>query len=205
MLIVTAVAALVPPGPVAVSVTVVLPLSCGVPVIAPVAAFSVAQPGKPVAAQLVTGRFVLSVSGNVLVNAAPTAPEPVCPAAMMGAPSEIVKAINVPASPIFTPSSPNLFAAVKRAVNEPFVVGVPDMAPVVALIAIPAGNPVATHDVAGRFSASVSAIVPEKTSPTLPVKLCPEVMIGGNPSQIVAVASSVPPGPVAASVTKVTS
>ena len=54
--IVAVVAALVPPGPVAVSVIVVLPLSCGVPVIAPVVVLSVAQLGKPVAAQLVTER-----------------------------------------------------------------------------------------------------------------------------------------------------
>ena len=78
------VAALVPPGPVAVSEIVVLPVSCGVPVIAPVVVFSVAQLGKPVAAQLVTGRSVLSVSENVLVNAVPTVPEAVCDAVMSG-------------------------------------------------------------------------------------------------------------------------
>ena len=191
---VTAVAALVPPGPVAVSVAVVLPLSCGVPVIAPVAVLSVAQLGNPVAAHEVTERFTLSVSENVLLNAVPTAPEPVCPAVMMGAPSEIVNATLV-ATPV-----PPLPVAVKFAVNKPFVAGVPVIAPVVELIARPAGNPVALHDVAGRSSASSRVGVCENATPTLPVKLCPAVMIGGPAViEITAVSVSVPPGPVAVS------
>ena len=73
---ITAVSVSVPPGPVAVSEIVVLPLSCGVPVIAPVV-FSVAQLGRPVALHEVTGRLVESVSEKVLLNAVPTFPDPV--------------------------------------------------------------------------------------------------------------------------------
>ena len=163
--IVAVVAALVPPGPVAVSEIVALPISCGVPVIAPVVVFSVAQLGNPVAAQLVTGRFVPSVSEKVLLNAVPTAPEAVCPAVMIGTPSAIVKATLLAA---LVPPPP---VAVKLAVNEPLAVGVPVIAPVVALSDRPAGNPVALQDVAGRSSASSSAGVWVNATPTLPVKL----------------------------------
>ena len=119
---VTAVAALVPPGPVAASVAVVLPLAVGVPVIAPVVAFSVAQLGNPVAAQLVTGRFALSVSENVLLNAVPTVPEAVCPAVIIGAPNEIVKLTISLAEPP-GPATP----IVK--LNDPLFVGVPEIKP----------------------------------------------------------------------------
>ena len=177
------------------SVTVVLPLSCGVPVIAPVVVFSVAQLGSPVAAQLVTGRFVLSVRENVLVKAVPTAPEPVCPAVMSGTPSAIVKAILAAA---LVPPPP---VAVKEAVNEPLAVGVPVIAPVLVFSVSPAGSPVAVHDVAGRSSASSRAGVAVNATPTLPVKLCPAVIIGGFlPIEITAVSVPVPPGPVAVSV-----
>ena len=151
--IVAVVASLVPPGPVAVSEIVVLPLSCGVgvPVIAPVVAFSVAQLGSPVAAQLITGRFTLSVSENVWLNAVPTTPEAVCPAVMIGTPSVIVKGMLVAA---LVPPDP---VAVKLAVKEPFVVGVPVTAPVAVLSDKPAGSPVALQDEAGRSSASSRA------------------------------------------------
>ena len=158
------VAALVPPGPVAVSEIAALPVSCGVPVIAPVVVLSVAQLGKPVAAQLVTGRFVLSVSENVLLNAVPTVPEAVCDAVMSGTPSVIVKATLLAA----LPPPP---VAVKLAVNEPFAVGVPVIAPVVVLRDRPAGNPVTLQDVAGRSSASSRVGVCVNATPTLPVKL----------------------------------
>lgn len=75
-----------PPGPVAVSVIVVLAKVVGVPVIWPVEALSVAQLGKPVAAHEVTGRLAESVSAGVWLKAVPTAPESVCPAVMIGAP-----------------------------------------------------------------------------------------------------------------------
>jgi hypothetical protein len=77
-----------------------------------------------VAAQLVTGRFVLSVSENILLNAEPTTPDALCPALMIGTPSVIVKAILVAAL------VPRLLVAVNDAVNEPFAVGVPVIAPV---------------------------------------------------------------------------
>ena len=192
---IVAVAALVPPGPVAVSEIVVLPLSCGVPVIAPVVVLSVAQLGKLVAAQLVTGRFVLSVSENVLLNAVPTVPEAACDAVMRGTPSVIVKATLLAAL------APTPLVAVKLAVNEPFAVGVPVIAPVVVLSDSPAGSPVTLQDVAGRSSASSRVGVAEvNATPTLPVKLCPATMIGGPTAmEIVAVAALVPPGPVAVS------
>jgi hypothetical protein len=190
--IVAVVAALVPPGPVAVREIVALPVSCGAPVIPPVVVFSVAQLGKPVAAQLVTGRFVLSVSENVLLNAVPTAPEAVCDAVMIGAPSVIVKATlcdEVPPFPV----------AKTPAVNEPFAVGVPVIAPK-KLIDSPAGNAAALQDVAGRSSASSRVRVCENVTPTFPVKLCATMIGGPTAIEIVAVvASLVPPGPVAVS------
>ena len=87
--IIAVVGSLVPPGPVAVRVIVVVSTSCGVPVIWPVVVLSVAQLGSPVAAQLVTGRFVLSVSENVLLNDIPTFPEAVCPAVIIGTASSM--------------------------------------------------------------------------------------------------------------------
>jgi len=115
---------------------------------------------------------------------------------MMGTPPAIVNATLVAA---LDPPPP---VAVKLAVNKPFVVGVPEMAPVEALIARPAGNPVALQDVAGRSTASVSAIVPEKISPTLQVNVWPAVIIGAPTAIeiVTAVAAPVPPGPVAVSV-----
>jgi hypothetical protein len=192
--IVAVVAALVPPGPVAVRVTVALPVSCGVPVIVPVVGLIAAQLGKPVADQLVTGRFALSLSEKVFVNAAPTTPEALCPAEMIGTPSVItndtLRAELAPPPPV----------AVKLAVDEPFAVGVPVIAPVVVLSKSPAGSPVAIQDVAGRSSASSRVGVAEvNATPTLPVKLCAARMIGGPTAiEIVAVvAALVPPGPVA--------
>jgi hypothetical protein len=169
---------------VAVSVIVVLPASCGVPVTVPVVVFSVAQLGNPVAAQLVTGRFVPSVSEKVLLNAVPTAPEAVCPAVMIGTPSAIVKAIL--AAALVSPPP----VAVKKAVNEPLAVGVPVIAPVLVFSVSPAGNPAAIQDVAGLFCASSSAGVAENAVPTAPEKLCPLVIIG-DPAEMVKIKSSV--------------
>ena len=128
------VASLVPPGPVAVSVTAVLPPFRGVPVILPVVVLIFAQLGSPVADQLVTGRFVLSVSEKVLLNAFRIAPGAVCPAVMIGTPSVIVKAILV-AAPV-----PYSFVPVNEAVNEPFVVGVPEINPLAPFNDNPAGK-----------------------------------------------------------------
>ncbi len=192
---IVAVSVSVPPGPVAVSVIVALPLSCGVPVIAPVAVFSVAQLGNPVALQLVTGRFVESVSENVLENASPTLPAPVWFGGMIGAPSEIEK-LTLVAGLV-----PPLPVAVKEAVKLPFVVGVPVIAPVLVFSERPVGMPMALHEVAGRSTASVSEIVPENAFPTLPLKLCPATIMGDPIAmEIVAVSVSDPPGPVAVSV-----
>jgi len=154
-----------PPGPVAVSVIVVVSTSCGVPVIAPVEELIDAQLGSPVALHEVAGRFAESVSENILENTSPTLPDPVWPGVMIGTPSVIVKLTLVAAL------VPPLPVAVKEAVKLPFVVGVPEIAPVLAFSERPGGRPVALHEVAGRSMASVSEIVPENASPTLPVKL----------------------------------
>jgi hypothetical protein len=139
---------------------------------------------------------VLSVSENVLLNAVPTVPEAACDAVMRGTPSVIVKATLLAA---LVPPPP---VAVKLAVNEPFAVGVPVIAPVVVFSDSPAGSPVTPQDVAGRSSASLRVGVAEvNATPTLPAKLCPATMIGGPTAiDIVAVvAALVPPGPVAVS------
>jgi len=68
--------------------------------------------------------LALLVSENILLNAVPTVPEAVCDAVMIGTPSAIVKAILVAAL------VPPPLVAVKEAVNEPFAVGVPVIAPV---------------------------------------------------------------------------
>jgi hypothetical protein len=116
-------ASLVPPDPVAVSVIVVVLLSCGVPVISPVEALSVAQLGNPVADQLVTGRLVTSESAGLAENAVPTLPVKACPAVMMGAPAEMVKVTGV------TALVPPLPTAIKFALKVPLVVGMPVMVP----------------------------------------------------------------------------
>jgi hypothetical protein len=66
-----AVAVPTPPVPVAVRVTVVVALSCGVPVISPVKALIDSPAGRPVADQLLTGRFAASVSAGVALNESP--------------------------------------------------------------------------------------------------------------------------------------
>lgn len=89
--------------------------------------------------------------------------------------------------------------AVTEAVAVTAEVGVPVMAPVVALIANPAGKPVATHEVAGRLVASERVGVPLNAVPTVPVKACPAVM-RGTPAPItkeMARSALVPPDPVA--------
>lgn len=182
-----------PPGPVAVSVMVVMAAAVGIPMIAPVVALRVAHAGKAVAVHEVAGRFVASVSAGVRMKAVPTVPERACPAVMIGAPSEIVKATVLAA---LVPPPP---VAVKLAVDVPLVVGVPVMAPVAVFSASPAGSPVALHEVAGRSAASSSESVADvKASPTFPVKLWPETMMGGPAAmEIAAVSVSAPPGPVA--------
>jgi hypothetical protein len=189
---IVAVSVSVPPGPVAVMVIVVLPLSCGVPVIWPLLEVMEAQDGSPVADHDVTGRFVESVSENVLENASPTLPAPVWFGGMIGTPSAIVKLTSVAG---LVPPFP---VAVMEAVKLPFAVGVPVIAPVLVFSERPVGMPMALHEVAGRSTASVSEIVPENALPTLPVKFCPLVIIGAPTAiEIVAVSVSVPPGPVA--------
>ena len=144
-----AVCVAVPPGPVAVSVIVVVPLSCGVPVMAPVVAFSAAQLGNPVADQLVAGRLALSVSEGVALKATPTLLGNVCPAGMSGAPAEMVTVTGVTALVPPTPEAERLTTA------SPVFVGVPVIAPVVALRVAHVGSELAAHDVAGKFSVSV--------------------------------------------------
>jgi len=169
-----------PPGPVAVREIVVVSTSCGVPVISPVLELSDAQLGSPSALHDVTGRFVESVSENVLKNAAPTFPEPVCPGEIKGCPAEMeISAVSV--------SEPAEFVAVMVTVTEPTVVGVPVISPVEALSNSPSGSPVAAHEVAGRLVGSVSENVLENATPTLPEALW-SVTIIGTPAVIEMVA-----------------
>ena len=77
--------------------------------------------------------------------------------------------------------SPSTERAAMEKLKAPLCVGVPVMAPVVALISSPDGRLVADQLVAGSAAASVSAgVIAGKTSPTLPVKLWPAVMMGAG-------------------------
>ena len=135
---------------------------------------------------------MLSVRPTEEEMADPTWPFIVCPAVIIGAPAEIVKLTLVGAL------LPAPFDAVMVAVEEPRPLGMPLITPVDELIDMPAGNPVAVHEIAGRSRASSMARVAEKGSPTLPLSVCPAVMSGTPMAmEIVAVSVSVPPGPVA--------
>ena len=183
-----------PPGPVAVSVIVAVSTSCGVPVIWPVVGLIEAQLGNPVALHEVAGRLAESARVKVLLKAVPTLPEAVWPGVMIGAPPAMVKptlvASLVPPEPV----------AVMLALNKPAADGVPKISPE-SLIDSPAGKLVAPHEVAGRSEASSKDRAWKNISPTLPVNVCPSVMIGAPMAiEIVAVSELEPPGPVAVSV-----
>ncbi len=183
-----------PPGPVAVSVIVAVSTSCGVPVIWPVVGLIEAQLGNPVALHEVAGRLAESARVKVLLKAVPTLPEAVWPGVMIGAPPAMVKptlvASLVPPEPV----------AVMLELNKPAADGVPKISPE-SLIDSPAGKLVALHEVAGRSEASSKDRAWKNISPTLPVNVCPLVMIGAPMAiEIVAVSELEPPGPVAVSV-----
>jgi hypothetical protein len=126
---------LVPPSPMAVKLAVKEPFVVGVPVIAPVLASSDSPTGNPVAAQLVTGRFALSVSERLEgVNATPTLPEKLCPATIIGGPT----AIEIVTSSVSVPPGP---VAVSVSVMLPRFCGVPVIAPVVGLSVAQLGSP----------------------------------------------------------------
>jgi len=94
---------------------------------------------------------------------------------------------------------PPVPVAVTAAVEVAAVVGVPVMAPVVALRESPAGKPVAAHEVAGRLLALVRFMTPLNAVPTVPVMDWPAVMIG-TPAPTTKETdwfALVPPGPVA--------
>jgi hypothetical protein len=101
----------------------------------------------------------------------PANPDALCPAVIIGTPSEIVKAILVGAL------VPLLLVAVNDAVNDPFAAGKPEIAPVLGFCPNPAGNPVALHEVTCA-EPSRAGVVAVKKTPTLPEKLWPAVMIG---------------------------
>ena len=185
----------VPPGPVTVSEMVVMPLSCGVPVMTPVVALIIAQLGRPVADQFVAGRPAAFVRSGVLLNAVPTLPVKFCPAVISGSPAEMVKATE---DPIPTPPGP-----VAETEADAFCMrfGTPETTLVSWLMPSPAGNHVSCRFVAGRSIGSVRAMVALNEVPTLPVKLWPVVTMG-TPKAIAKMTSSVsvPPGPVTVSV-----
>ena len=92
----------------------------------------------------------------------------------MGAPAEILN-VTLVAGLWPVPD------AMKLVVNEPAASAVPLIVPVSGLSESPAGKLVcsATHHApAGRFSASLSAIVAKKLLPTLPSKTCPSKISG---------------------------
>jgi hypothetical protein len=110
---------------------------------------------------------------------------------MIGAPSEIVKAIDFE----FENTLPE---ATTVLVNAPFLDGEPVISPVVELMERPAGSPEALHDETGLFSLSVNSGVLENATPTFPEKLCPLVMMGAPAIiKISTCSESAPPGPVA--------
>ena len=137
---------LTPPSPVAVSVKLNVPIADGVPVIWPVVALIVAQLGKAVPAQLVTGRSMASVMAGVALNAVPTLPVKVCPAVIIGAEYGASMMNETVVPPV--PPSP---VAVMEAVLLSRLSGVPEMAPVSGFRIRPAGRgEVAAHRYAGR-------------------------------------------------------
>ena len=160
----TGVTALVPPEPEAERLTTASPVFVGVPVIAPVVALRVAHVGSELAAHDVAGRFSVSVSAGVTLNAAPTLPVKVCPVGMIGVPAAIAsEAVAVPTPPVPL--------AVRVIVVVALSCGVPVISPVNALIDSPAGRPVADQLLTGRFVESVRAGVALNAVPTLPVKV----------------------------------
>lgn len=70
----TLVAALVPPGPVAVTENVVVPAAVGVPAIIPLEEFVAAQLGRPLNAKDAAGRFAELVRATAAEKAVPTVP-----------------------------------------------------------------------------------------------------------------------------------
>src|SRR3989441_9703192 len=122
----------VPPALVALRVTVEAPAVVGVPEMRPVVALSARPAGNPVAPKLV-GELV-AVMGSVI--AAPTWLVAVAVMVMAGVAGVIVTAS------VWVPVPPAL-VALRVTVEAPAVAGVPEMSPVVALSARPAGNPVA--------------------------------------------------------------
>ena len=71
---ITLVAALVPPGPVAVTENVVVPAAVGVPAIIPLEEFVAAQLGRPLNAKDEAGRFAELVRATAAEKAVPTVP-----------------------------------------------------------------------------------------------------------------------------------
>lgn len=123
----------------------------------------------------------------------PTCPDKVWPEAIIGAPAEMFIVTSVGE---LAPPGPD---AVTGTVKFPSVVGVPENAPVDADNVNPVGSVVAAHAVAGRFAEFCRVGLAVKAAPTLPVKICPDVMLGAprETEMIADTAVLVPPGPVA--------
>jgi hypothetical protein len=141
------------------------PAVVGVPVMAPVEALMESPAGSPVADQLV----MVPVAEGVKENACPTVPLADCPGEMTG--GGWIAEVIVKASDCV--SLPAEFVAVRDGEDEPAVVGVPEIKPVEALIANPAGRLLAAQFVI----VPVEAGVKENACPTVPLAVCPEVII----------------------------
>ena len=162
---------------VAVSETNALPLNVGVPVMDPVVTLRMAHSGRPEAYHFTA---VPDMSEGVLEKGAPRVAVNDWLSASMSEvvadpPPPLAAMVNDTFVAVLAPPGP---VAVTAAVAVTADVGVPEIAPVVALIASPAGKPVATQEVAGRLVASVRVGAPLNAVPTVPVKACPAVMRG---------------------------
>ena len=135
------------------------PSVVGVPVICPEEVLIESPAGRLLADQLV----IVPLEAGVNENTCPTVPLADCPGVITG--GRIAAAIEKETDCVPVPPGP---VAVMLAVDEASVVGVPVIAPVVALMERLAGKPVDVHDDAGRFAESVRAGVPLKAKPTLP-------------------------------------
>src|SRR2546422_3159438 len=168
-----------PPALVALRVTVEAPAVVGVPEMRPVVALSARPAGNPVAPKLVG--LLVAVIGKL--NATPTWPVAVPALVMTGVAGVIVTAS------VWVPVPPAL-VALRVTVEAPAVVGVPEMRPVVALSARPAGNPVAPKLV-GLLVAVIGEL---NATPTWPVAV-PALVMTGVAGVIVTVSVWVPVPP----------
>jgi len=157
---------LIPTTLVALRVTLVVPITVGVPVITPVAVFKLRYPGNPMALKLVG----LLSAVMVYENGLPTCPNAVRELVMVGTTTGITASVRV-ALPV-----PLLLVAVRVTGVVVAVVGVPLIAPVAAFTARPAGNRLAPNFV----GLLVAVMEYENAVPTRPVAVRVLVICGAD-------------------------